>query len=94
MGRFLWAARALRVRKLVFFWCGSDVLRAQRMVSSTGIDPWISQQIHWAASPMLTEEVRALGLASEFVQASFVELVPNPKPLPKEFSVVVFMPKA
>jgi hypothetical protein len=94
MGRFLWAARALRVRKLVFFWCGSDVLRARAMVGRNGIDRWIAQQIHWAASPMLTDEVRSLGLPCEFVQASFVESVRNPKPLPKDFSVIVFMPKA
>src|SRR5215467_13488765 len=31
MGRFLWAARVLGVRNVVLFWCGSDVLRAQKL---------------------------------------------------------------
>ena len=94
MGRFLWAARAASVRKVVIFWCGSDVLRAQKILSTRKVDPWIAQQIHWAASPMLTKEVRSIGLQCEFVQASFVEVVREPKALPKDFSVIVFMPRA
>jgi len=94
MGRFLWAARSLGAKKFVFFWCGSDVLRAQRLVAAGPMDPWIRRQIHWAASPNLAEEVRSMGLACDFVQASFVEAVRNPKPLPREFSVLVFLPRS
>jgi len=94
MGRFLWAARLLGAPRFVFFWCGSDVLRAKKIVATGKADPWIARHIHWAASPTLAQEVRSLGLACEFVQASFVEVVPNPTPLPKEFSVLVFLPRA
>lgn len=93
MGRFLWAARLLRAPKIVFFWCGSDVLRSQRLFVTGKLNSWIARHIHWAASPTLAEEVRSMGLACEFVQASFVDVVRNPKPLPKEFSVLVFLPK-
>jgi hypothetical protein len=94
MGRFLWAVRAARRSRVVIFWCGSDVLRAQRIRAKRPVDPWIARQIHWAASPVLADEVRALGLPCEFVQASFVESVRDPKPLPKKFSVLVFLPRA
>jgi hypothetical protein len=94
MGRFLWAARLLGVRKLILFWCGSDVLRAKQISSAKKVNAWIAKQIHWAASPILAEEVRSVGLKCEFVQASFVERVERPKPLPKEFSVLVYLPAA
>jgi hypothetical protein len=94
MGRFLWGARSLGANKCVFFWCGSDVLRAQRLLAAGKMDPWIARRIHWAASPTLAEEVRSMGLACEFVQASFVEVVRDPKPLPKELSVLVYLPRA
>lgn len=94
MGRFLWAARSLRAPKIVFFWCGSDVLRARKMLTVGRVDPWIAGKIHWAASPTLAHEVRSLGLRCEFVQASFVEVVSHPRPLPRDFSVLVFLPRA
>lgn len=94
MGRFLWGARSLGAEKIVMFWCGSDVLRARMLLSSRSLDPWIARRIHWAASATLAEEVRALGLDCEFVQASFVDAIQEPTPLPKRFSVLVFLPKA
>jgi hypothetical protein len=94
MGRFLWGARSLGTQKIVIFWCGSDVLRAQQYFAKRKADPWITERIHWAASPSLAEEVRAMGLRCEFVQASFVEPIESPKPLPKEFSVLVYLPSA
>ncbi len=94
MGKFLWAARCFGVKKVVLFWCGSDVLHAKHLLAKDKLDPWVASQIHWAASPSLAEEVRSLGLRCEFVQASFVDPVASPKPLPEKFSVLVFMPRA
>jgi len=95
MGRFLWAVRLMGVPNVVFFWCGSDVLRAKKILSSgSGIDEWIGRCIHWAASATLAEEVRELGLDCEFVQASFVDVQETPSPLPAQFSVMVFLPRA
>ena len=93
MGPFLWGARALGAKKIVTFWCGSDVLRAQRPLLKRPPDPWIGRQIHWAASASLANEVQSLGLSCEHVQCSFVDTVEQPKPLPKEFSVLVFLPR-
>src|SRR5262245_36101480 len=54
MGRFLRGAWLSGAEKLVIFWCGSDVLRAQRMrAAGARIDPWIAERVHWAASPSL-----------------------------------------
>jgi hypothetical protein len=92
MGKFLWAARVLGKKKIVIFWCGSDVLEAQRELAHTKVDPWVADRIHWAASPILAREVRDLGLRCEYVQASFVPPVAQPKPLPKKFSVLIFLP--
>lgn len=93
MGPFLWGARSLGARKIVTFWCGSDVLRARKLLATGRKDTWIAGQIHWAASPILAEEVRAMGIDCDFVQASFVEPVRDPQPLPEEFSVMAFLPR-
>jgi hypothetical protein len=94
MGPFLWGARSLGANRIVIFWCGSDVLRAHKYFAAGKINPWIAERIHWAASPSLAEEVRSMGFPCEFVQASFVGQVAQPKPLPKKFSVLVFVPTA
>jgi hypothetical protein len=94
IGRFLSLARWMRVPKFIHFWCGSDVLYAKQVKAAAGVDPWIARHIHWAASPVLAEEVRSLGIECEFVQASFVNRVREPKPLPSTFSVLTFLPRA
>lgn len=91
MGKFLWAARLLGKRKLVILWSGSDVLEAQQERAAGVRVPWINGMVHWAVSPWVAEEVRELGLACEYVQASFVDVIAQPKPLPKKFSVLVFV---
>jgi hypothetical protein len=91
MGKFLWAARVLGKRKLIMLWSGSDVLHAQREYAAGVRVPWISNMVHWGVSPWVAEEVRALGLPCEHVQASFVDVVHRPKALPKKFSVLVYV---
>src|SRR5271165_2077547 len=91
-GKFLWAARSLGKNNIVLLWCGSDVLFAQQQLATKKIEPWIAAKIHWAVSPNLADEVRALGLRCEYVQASFVDPVADPKPLPVKFSVLAYLP--
>jgi hypothetical protein len=91
MGKFLWAARILGKKKLIMLWSGSDVLFAQREQAAGVRVPWVNGMVHWAVSPWVAEEVRELGLPCEYVQASFVDVIPHPKPLPKKFSVLVFV---
>lgn len=94
MGRFLWAARMLGKTKIVMLWSGSDVLFAQHQRTQGKMHPWVAGRIHWAVSPALAAEVRALGLSCEHVQASFVDPLPYPKRLPEKFSVLLYMPSA
>ena len=94
MGKFLWAAKTLGKKKIVILWCGSDVLMAQKEFAEGKIDSWVADRTHWAVSPILAEEVRSMGLRCEYVQASFVSPVKHVKPLPEEFSVLVFLPTA
>ena len=91
-GKFLRAARILDKKKLVMLWCGSDVLFAQKELADGKTDSWVKEKIHWAVSPTLVEEVRSMGLPCEYVQASFVQPVAVPAPLPDRFSVLVFVP--
>ena len=91
-GKFLSAARFLARGKLIMLWCGSDVLFARKQLATRTIEPWVAEKIHWAVSPTLAQEVRSLGLPCEYVQASFVEPVARPKPLPEKFSVLVYSP--
>jgi len=91
-GKFLWAARYLGKKNVVLLWCGSDVLFAQQQLKTKRIEPWIAAKVHWAVSPTLADEVRALGLRCEYVQASFVDPVAAPKPLPENFSVLTYLP--
>ncbi|MGA2813039.1 MAG: hypothetical protein ABSG16_16680 [Candidatus Acidiferrum sp.] len=92
-GQFTRVARFLGKNKLIMLWCGSDVLFAQQQLNAgIAIEPWIRNKIHWAVSPAMAEEVRTLGLECEYVQASFVDSVPNPEPLPDKFRVLVYAP--
>jgi len=92
MGKFLWAARCLGTKKVVMLWSGSDVLYAKRDLASGKTSSWTAERIHWAVSPWLAEEVRSMGLRCEYVQASFVQPVQDPLPLPDNFSVLVYVP--
>jgi Glycosyl transferases group 1 len=92
LGKFLWAARLLGKKKLVMLWSGSDVSYAKTDYLAGKMNPWVAEKIHWAVSPWIAEEVRSLGLACEYVQASFVEPVNDPAPLPEKFSVLVYLP--
>jgi len=92
MGKFLRAAKWLRKKNVVLLWCGSDVLNAREEFAAGKMDSWVAERIHWAASPVLADEVRAMGIPCEYVQVSFVEPVRNPPALPKKFSVLVYVP--
>jgi len=91
-GKFLWAARCLGTKNLVMLWSGSDVTYAHKDLAAGKLNSWIADKVHWAVSPWLAEEVRALGLQCEYVQASFVEPISDPQPLPEKFSVLTYLP--
>lgn len=93
MGKFLSMSRLLRKKKVVLFWCGSDVLFAQdQFAQRKSVEPWIAEKIHWAGAPWLAEEVRAMGLKCEYVPITWVQPVAQLGPLPRKFSVLCYTP--
>jgi hypothetical protein len=94
LGKFLWAARCLGPKKLVMLWSGSDALWAKKDHAEGKMHPWVAEKTHWGVSPWIAEEVRSVGLPCEYVQASFVQRVKNPLPLPARFSVLSYCPSA
>lgn len=92
LGKFLASARLFGVRNLVMLWSGSDIFFAQEQCAAGKLNPWIAKKTHWAVSPWIADEARALGLACEFVQASFVQPVAEIAPLPQTFSVLSYVP--
>jgi len=94
LGKFLWAARFLGPRKLVMLWSGSDALWAKKDHAAGKTHRWVASKTHWAVSPWIADEVRSVGLSCEYVQASFVQRVKKPLPLPARFSVLAYFPSA
>jgi hypothetical protein len=94
MGKFLSVARLFKKKNLIMFWCGSDTLAAYDDYSAGRVDPWVAQQIHWAGSPWLAEEVRAMGLQCEYVPTTWVEVPSIVPPMPKKFSVLAHLSSA
>jgi glycosyltransferase involved in cell wall biosynthesis len=90
MGKFLRAAKLLRKRRLVVHWIGSDVLEAQH---AGGSEPWLARQaVHWAETPWVADEVRALGMSCETMALPGARLAIAPTPLAPEFSVLIYIP--
>lgn len=94
LGKFLAMARLLQKKNVVMFWCGSDTLNARKEFDAGRVDPWVAERIHWAGSPWLAEEVRAMGLKCEYVPSTWVEVPDSIPPMPKEFSVLAHLPSA
>jgi hypothetical protein len=94
LGKFLTVARLLGKKKLIFFWCGSDTLHARRDYDHGRVDPWIAGKVHWAGSPWLADEVRAMGLSCEYVPSTWVEVPPAVPSMPKTFSVLAHLSSA
>jgi hypothetical protein len=93
-GKFLSVARFLRKGKIVMFWCGSDTLEARKDFAAKRIDPWVAERIHWAGSPWLAEEVRAMGLPCEYVPSTWVSTPNKLPPLPEKFAVLSHLSSA
>ncbi len=92
-GKFLHAAKFLRKGRIVVHWVGSDVLHAQADFSEGKFDPWVARNLrHWAEVPWMVEEVRRMGLECDCVPLSSALIPAQPSFLPKQFTVLVYMP--
>lgn len=94
LGKFLSVARLLQKKNLVMFWCGSDTLAAYKDYEAGRVDTWIAEKIHWAGSPWLAEEVRAMGLRCEYVPSTWVDVPDMLPPMPAKFSVLAHLSSA
>jgi hypothetical protein len=94
LGKFLSAARLIQKQKLVMFWCGSDTLEACKDFEAGHVDPWVAERTHWAGSPWLAEEVRAMGLQCEYVPSTWVKIPDALPPMPEKFSVLAHLSSA
>ncbi len=94
LGKFLAASRLLQKKNLVMFWCGSDTLSARKDYEAGRVHPWIAERIHWAGSPWLAEEVRAMGLQCEYVPTTWVDIPYVLPPMPEKFSVLAHLSSA
>lgn len=92
-GKFLHAARLLRKNKIVMHWVGSDTVDEKKDVADGRAQPWVMHDIrHWAESDWMVSEVHSLGLSCELVPLPSSRVPDRPSPLPREFSVLVYMP--
>lgn len=92
-GKFLRMAKFLRKKRIVMHWVGSDSLEAQADGAGGKGDAWVLNSIHhWADSPWIHREVTDMGVACEYVPLPSTRTPAGPTPLPKEFSVLVYVP--
>ncbi len=94
LGKFLSVSRFLGKDKLVMFWCGSDTLSARADFDAGRVDDWVANRIHWAGSPWLAEEVRAMGFPCEYVPATWVDVPETLPPMPRKFAVLAHLSSA
>jgi hypothetical protein len=93
VGKFLRAAKLLRKNRIVMHWVGSDTLEAKAAADAGEGGDWVRGTVeHWADSPWILDEVRALGIRCKYVPLPSSRVVDAPSPLPEEFSVLVYVP--
>lgn len=93
VGKFLWAAKRLKKRKIVMHWAGSDTLDERGIVALGKADPWVKKEIHhWAESDWMVREVEELGLPCARVPLPSAKMPNKATPLPQKFSVLVHVP--
>jgi glycosyltransferase involved in cell wall biosynthesis len=93
IGKFLHAARLFGKDRIVMHWVGSDTLEQQEASAAGKSNPWILNAIHhWADSEWIYREVAALGICCDLVPLPSPRVPNRPPPLPREFSVLVYVP--
>jgi hypothetical protein len=89
VGKFLRAAKLFGKERIVMHWVGTDVLEQHDAFA----DPWVLKTVHhWADSEWIAKEVSALGVSCDLVPLPSARVPDHPSPLPKHFSVLVYVP--
>jgi hypothetical protein len=87
-----------RRKKILMYWTGSDVLRLlQELKTNRNHETLPKEIIHIAAAPWLADELGGAGVQAMFISLSAVpfvrvDLSKEVPPLPKEFTVLTYVP--
>ena len=93
IGKFLRAAKFFGKERIVMHWVGSDVLEQREALAEGKSDPWVLKTVHhWADSEWIAREVSALGISCDLVPLPSARMPDSPLPLPKQFSILVYVP--
>lgn len=87
-----WLARVPR-RPIVMHWVGSDVtyaIEAQRRGRAS--QRLRSGPTHWTEVPWTAAELHAIGVEADVVPLTSTRLLQQPVPLPKQFTVLTYLP--
>lgn len=84
----------LRRRPVVIHWVGTDVKLARQVHRKGRVSLRVAEKAnHWCDAPWLVEELRAIGISSEYVPLP-IKLHEGRSPaLPSEFSVLLYCPR-
>lgn len=93
IGKFLRTARLFGKDRIVMHWVGSDALEQKEAAAAGKSHPWVLKTIHhWADSEWISREVATLGIPCDLVPLPSARVPDLPSPLPREFSVLVYVP--
>jgi hypothetical protein len=89
-----WLVRLVRC-PVVMHWVGSDVTYAISAASKDrAADRLIHGPVHWAEVPWTAAELRQFGIEAAVVPLTSTDLAKEVTPLPKEFTVLSYLPGA
>ncbi|MCC6959407.1 MAG: hypothetical protein IT301_06130 [Dehalococcoidia bacterium] len=87
--------RLLRLRRkpTVIHWVGTDVQIAVEEHRRHNVSLRVAERpLHWCDAPWLVDELRTIGVVSEYVPLPIPIHVPPAPPLPAEFRVLLYYP--
>jgi hypothetical protein len=83
----------LRRKPVVIHWVGTDVLIARQEHARRRVSLRIAERaIHWCDAPWLVEEMRTIGVKSEYVPLPIPIASGRPPALPAKFHVLLYLP--
>ncbi len=88
-----WMLR-LRRKPVVIHWVGTDVKLAREVHRKGRVSVRIAEKAHhWADAPWLVEELRTIGVSSEYVPLPITLHEGRSPALPSEFAVLLYCPR-
>lgn len=83
----------LRRRPVAIHWVGTDVQIAMEEHRRDNVSLRVAERpVHWCDAPWLVDELRTMGIVSEYVPLPISLETSEPAPLPATFSVLLYYP--